>query len=270
MSIDRLSPPDRVFSSTGCVSFRGGEGLARTSGIAWCNAVRRGDNPSKLSFAKLTALFSLNLDACGGGFLTDALVAYLIFRRFGIGEEGLGLVFLRGACSQRGVISGGSMAGPPHSTCKDDGLYYLPSSLFLIAVPFAPTLFKVAILLFLCRETLVEMDVPTRQAYVAAVVQPNERTLASGRTNLARNVFWAVGSSVANSSPCRNLGFSALDDRRRNEGGLSPSPLSNVSKTSSSGRAGSVCYLIHLRRLAAGDGEDGLAGVFRPLSGFRY
>lgn len=41
------------------------------------------------------------------------------------------------------------------------------------------------------------MDVPTRQSYVAAVVQGSERTFASGITNLARNVFWAVGSSLA-------------------------------------------------------------------------
>ena len=84
---------------------------------------------------------------------------------------------------------------------------HLPSSLFLIAVPFAPT-FKVAILLFLCREALVEMDVPTRQSYVAAVVLPTERTFASGLTNLARNVLWAVGSSVAG-LVMQNLAFSA-------------------------------------------------------------
>jgi predicted MFS family arabinose efflux permease len=41
------------------------------------------------------------------------------------------------------------------------------------------------------------MDVPTRQSYVAALVGPSERILASGVTNLARNVFWAVGSAVA-------------------------------------------------------------------------
>src|SRR5581483_5390267 len=73
---------------------------------------------------------------------------------------------------------------------------HLPSSLFLMAVPFAPSL-KWAVVLFLCREALVEMDVPTRQSYVAALVAPNERTFASGVTNLARNIFWAVGSGVA-------------------------------------------------------------------------
>jgi len=41
------------------------------------------------------------------------------------------------------------------------------------------------------------MDVPTRQSYVAALVKPSERTFASGITNLARNLFWAIGSGVA-------------------------------------------------------------------------
>jgi len=73
---------------------------------------------------------------------------------------------------------------------------HLPSSLFLMAVPFVPS-FKWTVLLFLCREALVEMDVPTRQSYVAALVKPTERTFASGITSLARNLFWAVGSGVA-------------------------------------------------------------------------
>ncbi len=72
---------------------------------------------------------------------------------------------------------------------------HLPSSLFLIAVPFAPS-FRAAAVLFLIRESLVEMDVPTRQSYVAAVVEPEERTFASGVTNLSRNAAWAIASAV--------------------------------------------------------------------------
>jgi hypothetical protein len=52
------------------------------------------------------------------------------------------------------------------------------------------------------------MDIPTWQSYVAAVVLPSERTSASGLTNLARNVFWAVGSCVAG-LVMQNLAFSA-------------------------------------------------------------
>jgi MFS family permease len=155
--------------------------------------------------AKLTALFSL--DAFGGGFLTDALVAYWFFRRFGVSEEGLGMVFFAVHILNAASHLGAAWLARRIGLVRTMVFTHLPSSLLLIAVPFAPS-FKVAILLFLCREALVEMDVPTRQSYVSAVVLPNERTFASGFTNLARNVFWAVGSSVAG-LVMQNLSFSA-------------------------------------------------------------
>jgi predicted MFS family arabinose efflux permease len=73
---------------------------------------------------------------------------------------------------------------------------HLPSSVFLILAPASPNA-ALAAALFLAREALVEMDVPTRQSYVMAVVKPTERTFASGVTNVTRNVAWAVGPSVA-------------------------------------------------------------------------
>ena len=149
---------------------------------------------TKKIIARVTALFSL--DAFGGGFLTDALVAYWFFQRFGVPERDLGLMFfvvhILNACSHVGAAWLARRFGLVNTMV----FTHLPSSLFLMAVPVAPS-FKWAVLLFLCREALVEMDVPTRQSYVAALVKPGERTFASGITNLARNVFWAVGSVVA-------------------------------------------------------------------------
>src|SRR5438876_5225231 len=149
---------------------------------------------TKTIVAKLGGLFSL--DAFGGGFLTDALVAYWFFRRFSVAEESLGVLFfavhLLNAASHLGAAWLARRIGLVNTMV----FTHLPSSLFLVAAAFAPSL-KVAVLLFLCREALVEMDVPTRQSYVAAVVLPNERTFASGVTNLARNIFWAIGSSMA-------------------------------------------------------------------------
>jgi predicted MFS family arabinose efflux permease len=75
-------------------------------------------------------------------------------------------------------------------------LTHIPSSLLLVSVAYAPT-FQVAALLFLLREGLVEMDVPTRQSYVMAVVRPEERTLASGVTHLVRMAAWAVAPAFA-------------------------------------------------------------------------
>jgi MFS family permease len=160
---------------------------------------------TKNVITKLAGLFSL--DAFGGGLLTDALLAYWFFRRFGVSEEGLGILFfvvrILNALSHLGAAWLARRIGLVNTMV----LTHLPSSLFLLAVPFAPS-FKLAVLLLLCREALVEMDVPTRQSYVAAVVQPSERTFASGITNLVRNVFWAAGSALAGVL-MQNVAFSA-------------------------------------------------------------
>src|SRR4029079_7961561 len=73
---------------------------------------------------------------------------------------------------------------------------HIPSSLLLATVPFAPSC-PIAAALFLLREGLVEMDVPTRQSYVMAVVRPEERTVASGVTHLVRVGAWAVAPTFA-------------------------------------------------------------------------
>jgi predicted MFS family arabinose efflux permease len=153
----------------------------------------------------ITALFSL--DAFGGGFLTDALVSYWFFHRFGIAERELGVVFfvvhVLNAFSHLGAAWLARRIGLLNTMV----FTHLPSSIFLMAVPFASS-FKWAAILFFCREALVEMDVPTRQSYVAALVQPAERTFTSGVTNLARNVFWAIGSATAGVA-MQVFGFSA-------------------------------------------------------------
>jgi predicted MFS family arabinose efflux permease len=154
----------------------------------------------------LTALFSL--DSFGGGFLTDALVSYWFFRRFGLSENDLGVVFflvhLLNALSHLGAAWLARRIGLVNTMV----FTHLPSSLLLMAVPFAPSA-KLAILLFFAREALVEMDVPTRQSYVASLVAPNERSFASAVTNLARNVCWAIGSAAAGLL-MQDLAFSAL------------------------------------------------------------
>ena len=149
---------------------------------------------TKRIVSKLAALFSL--DSVGGGFLTDALVSYWFFRRFGVPEQNLGVLFFAVHLLNAGSHLGAAWLARRFGLLNTMVFTHLPSSLFLIAVPFAPSM-KLAIVLFLLREALVEMDVPTRQSYVAAVVRPEERTFASGITNLTRNVCWAIGSSLA-------------------------------------------------------------------------
>ncbi len=155
--------------------------------------------------ARLAALFAL--DSFGGGFLTDALVAYWFFRRFGIAEKELALLFF--AVNVLNAVShlGAAWLAKRIGLVNTMVFTHLPSSLFLIAVPFAPSP-AIAVALFLARESLAQMDVPTRQSYVAAVVEPHERTYAAGITNLTRNVCWAVASSLSGLF-MQNIAFSA-------------------------------------------------------------
>jgi MFS family permease len=160
---------------------------------------------SKRIVRKLAALSSI--DSFGGGFLTDAIVAYWFFRRFGVQEQGLGLLFFVVHIANAASYLGAAWLGRRIGLLKTMVFTHLPSSLFLIAVPLAPS-FKFAALLLLIREALVEMDVPTRQSYIAAVVRPSERTFASGVTNLTRNVSWATASSMVG-VVMQYVGFSA-------------------------------------------------------------
>ena len=149
---------------------------------------------TKSTIKRLSVLFAI--DAFGGGFLTDALVSYWFFKRFGLAESQLALLFftvhLLNALSHLGAAWLAKRIGLIRTMI----FTHLPSSVFLIAAAFMPSP-RWAVLLFLLRESLVEMDVPTRQSYVAAVVRPEERTFAAGVTNLVRNGAWAAASAVA-------------------------------------------------------------------------
>ncbi len=149
---------------------------------------------AKSTVKKLSALFAI--DAFGGGFLTDALVSYWFFRRFGIAESRLALLFFTVHVLNALSHLGAAWLAKRIGLIKTMVFTHLPSSVFLILAAFMPSA-RWAVLLFLLRESLVEMDVPTRQSYVAAVVRPEERTFAAGVTNLTRNTAWAAASAVA-------------------------------------------------------------------------
>jgi sugar phosphate permease len=73
---------------------------------------------------------------------------------------------------------------------------HIPSNILIILVAFAPT-FPLAVALYLARMALSQMDVPTRQSYLVAVVKENERTAAAGITNISRNITQSISPSIA-------------------------------------------------------------------------
>jgi hypothetical protein len=143
---------------------------------------------------KLSALFAL--DALGGGFLTTALLSYFFATHFGASAATIGGLFFFARVANALSHFGAAWLARRIGLVNTMVFTHIPSSLLLVTVAIAPT-FPIAAALFVLREGLVEMDVPTRQSYVMAVVHPEERTVASGVTSLVRLGAWAVAPSFA-------------------------------------------------------------------------
>jgi len=155
----------------------------------WLNLKR-----SRAIVLRISGFFAL--DSFGGGFVVQSLAAYWFHVRWGFELRELAGVFfaaiLFAAASQ---LAAGRLA-------ERIGLVntmvwtHLPSNVFLILVPFMPSA-ELAVACFLVRNAISQMDVPTRQSYLMAVVEPSERTIAAGVTMIARTVATAVGTAAA-------------------------------------------------------------------------
>lgn len=142
----------------------------------------------------LAALFSL--DAFGGGFVVQSMVALWLYQRFGLSPAAAGAVFF-----WTGVLTAFSYLVAVRIADRI-GLVntmvftHLPSSLCLIAIPFMPQLGWAIALLFV-RSALSQMDVPTRSSYVMAIVTPAERPAAASVTSVPRSLASAASPFLA-------------------------------------------------------------------------
>jgi MFS family permease len=136
------------------------------------------------------------LDGIGGGLLVTTLLSYFFFERFGAGAAAVSVLFFAARLANVGSHFGAAWLARRIGLVNTMVFTHVPSSLLLLLVAVAPS-FEVAAALFLLRECLVEMDVPTRQSYVMGVVAPEERTTVSGVVNLVRLAAWAAGAGVA-------------------------------------------------------------------------
>jgi MFS family permease len=138
---------------------------------------------------KLSSLFAL--DAFGGGFVVQSFAAYWFYLRFGVNPETLGIVFF-----SANILAGLSALAAARLAARFGLLNtmvatHLPSNILLILVPLMPNL-PLAVLALLVRFSISQMDVPTRQSYVMAVVTPEERSAAAGITGVARTIGAAI------------------------------------------------------------------------------
>jgi MFS family permease len=154
----------------------------------------RVSHESRSILAKMSFLFAL--DSFAGGFQGSALFAFFFHQQFGASEATIGVLFvgarIMNAFSHLGAAWLASRIGLVNTMV----FTHTPSSVLTFTIPFTGS-FEIAALLFLLREGLSEMDVPTRQSYLMAVVKPEERTFAGGVTNLARMTARAVAPFFA-------------------------------------------------------------------------
>jgi predicted MFS family arabinose efflux permease len=143
---------------------------------------------------RLSGLFAL--DSFGGGFVPQTFIAYLFVRKYEASPQTLAIVFFAIGILQALSFQAAARLAGRIGLLRTMVFTHLPSNLLLAAVAFAPNL-STAIVLLLSRFALSQMDVPTRQAYVMAVVDPSERTAAASYTNTARYATRPIAPLIA-------------------------------------------------------------------------
>jgi MFS family permease len=152
-----------------------------------------GIHRSGRTVARLAALFGL--DAFAGALVVQSLVAYWFFIRWGLDPTELAVLFFAvNVLSGLSLLAAGWLAAR-FGLLNTMVFTHLPSNVLLILVPLMPSA-ALAVAVFLLRMSISQMDVPTRQSYTMAVVDPDERTATAGLTNVARTASSALSPLV--------------------------------------------------------------------------
>ena len=143
---------------------------------------------------RLSLLFSV--DSLGSGFVTQSLVSYWFFDRFGLGMDAIGTIFA--ASSLLAAVSFMLAARVSERIGLINTMVYshLPANLMTMSIPYMPNL-ATSSTVYVGRSLLSQMDVPTRQSYTMAIVKPEERSRVAGMINLPRSLTSALGPSIA-------------------------------------------------------------------------
>jgi MFS family permease len=149
---------------------------------------------TKSIVVKLSLLFSM--DSFGGGLLTTSLVSYWFFQRFNLSVDVIGSIFfissLLAAISFLLAVRIAAKIG----LIKTMVYSHLPSNIMTTFIPYLPTV-ETSAIIYTSRSLLSQMDQPTRQSYIMAVVKPEERTRVGGLINIPRSFTRAVSPTIA-------------------------------------------------------------------------
>lgn len=142
---------------------------------------------------KLSVLFGM--DSFAGGFVIQSWVAYWFFAKFAVLEnEVANIFFIAGILTAVSYMVAAKLASRI-GLVRTMVFTHIPANILLIPLALAPTLY-LAMAIYMVRMFLSQMDVPTRQSYVVAIVKPEERTAVAGITNLSRNIPFSVTPTI--------------------------------------------------------------------------
>ncbi|HEX6331629.1 MAG TPA: MFS transporter [Actinomycetota bacterium] len=149
---------------------------------------------SRRTVSRLASLFAL--DSFAGGFIVQSFVVFWFGRTLGASIELMGAVFFVSGLLQAASSIVASRVAERFGMLNTMVFTHLPSNILLMLVPVAPGL-AWGIVMWLARVSVSQMDVPARQAYVVALVDPEERVAAAAFTNTARYVSRPIAPAIA-------------------------------------------------------------------------
>jgi MFS family permease len=157
-------------------------------------ARRLGLHRSRNIVLALAALFSI--DAFAGGLVMQSILAYWFHQTYDVPVALLGGIFFAANLLAAASALAAARIAARIGLINTMVFTHLPSNVLLILVPLMPNL-PLAIAVLLARFSISQMDVPTRQSYTIAVVEPDERSAAAGVTGIARSIGAGASANLA-------------------------------------------------------------------------
>lgn len=191
---EAYAPAFAIYALAGLASTALTLGLDRRVEVGTPVTRRFGIHRSRRTVATLSGLFSV--DAVAGGFVVQSYLAFWFATRFAVDAASVGALFA--ATNVLAALSfpvAAWLAGRI-GLIRTMVFSHIPANLFLVGAALAPSV-GLAMALLLARAALSSMDVPARQSYTMAVVDPDERTATAGVTSLARSTGHTIGPALA-------------------------------------------------------------------------
>ena len=133
----------------------------------------------------MSSLFAL--DSFAGGMVFESFVSFWFFTKFGLSAAAIGAILIAAHALNIVSLTLAPAVAKRFGLLNTLVLTQVVSNIALILFAFAPSaIFAIAI--WLTRSLFDEMDVPTRQAYMMGITEPDEHPIMAGSANLGRGL----------------------------------------------------------------------------------